>query len=101
MIKQGKTSPSDWVSNVNGGGGIYIDVNTSSAGFENTPHYLTSLEGKMHHWDVSGINAIYNPTKEGFRIYIKWIYNETKVLTPELAKEYGWSIKWTGILEVN
>lgn len=99
IVKQGQTNPNDWKLNSIGGGGIYVDVDTSSTNFPKTPHYLTSLEGKLHHFDCGGVNAIYNPTKNGFRVYIKWIYKKANILTPEVAKNNGWYVKWTGIIE--
>ena len=98
MIKQGKTKPNEWKSNNNGGGGIYIDVDTSTSEFPSTPHYLTTLEGDIHHWDAGGFNSIYSPTKDGFRVYVKWVFKRAEVLTPQIANQFGWYIKWTGIL---
>ena len=98
MIKQGQTSPDDWKPNSTGGRAIYVDVDTSAAQFPVKPHYLTSLEGNQHHWDCGGINAVYNATKNGFRIYIKWVDKKPTPLTPSEAKANGWYIKWTGII---
>lgn len=98
MIAQGKTSINDWKENTDGGKAIFVEVDTSHANFKEVPHYLTSLEGKVHHWDTNGINCIYNATKNGFKIFIMWSVKREKPLTPEIAKANGWYVKWTGIL---
>ena len=107
FIKQGTTKSDEWKnyptdltaderSKTSGSyGGIFIDVNTSAAKFKNTPHYLASLQGTSSMWDVSGINAVYDPTPEGFRIYLRWAGRNG--LTKEKAIEFGWVIRWTGI----
>lgn len=98
IIKQGQTNVTDWKENVIGGGGIYVEIDTSFAEFNDTPHYIATLEGNTHHWDASGINAIYNSSKNRFRIYLKWIYKQEEELTVAKAIEYGWYVKWTGII---
>ncbi len=99
FIEQGNTAPSDWKDNSRGGGGIYVDIDLSGYEFSETPHYLTSIEGEKHHWDVGGVNSIYNATEKGFRVYIKWIYKIDKPLTRNTAIENGWFIRWTAILK--
>lgn len=97
-IKQGVSKATDWKNNTLGGGGIFVDIDTSEANFGNTPHYLTTLEWEKHHWNAGGINAIYNETSKSFRIYLKWVYKLEKPLTASIAEENGWYIKWTAIL---
>lgn len=74
---------------------IYVDVDTSLAGFTDTPLYFATLGGDYRQWEVDGINAIYYPTAQGFRIYLR---NELdNYLTPDNANERGWYIQWTGV----
>ena len=101
-IAQGVTSPKDWVNYQSTVGGIYVDVDTSSCGFTETPHYITALEGKSHLWCANGANSIYNASPTGFRVYLRWTdddghfggLNPLKVST---AKKYNWHLKWTAI----
>ena len=54
-IMAGKTDPQKtrWVQyNV---GGIYVDIDTSSAGFSSTPYYFTSLGGHTNNWRNSPV----------------------------------------------
>ena len=101
-ISSGQTSTNDWVDY--GSGGIYIDVDTSAANFTTTPHYLVALHGNGYQWRVSGINAIYNETPTGFRVYLAWADNDghspsnpQNPLRANFATSRGWYMKWTGI----
>ena len=113
-IAQGETSPethsSDWVNyNTSQAGGIYIDIDTSNCGFSSTPHYLISIEGtRGYHWYLSGLNSIYNQSKNGFRVYLRCTdapsdfntiggTNEPNSLRVKTAIDKGWKLKWTGI----
>lgn len=73
-------------------GGIYVDVDTASAGFSSTPLYFTSLGGHTNNWLAQGATSIYYPTPQGFRVHIS--YPE---LTVAKAKEWGWYISWVAI----
>lgn len=105
-IVSGQTTKNDWQDYIAYGQqyGLYVDVNTSSAGFSKTPHYVVTLEGNGYHWRVCGSNAIYNPTTRGFRVYITWADNEGHTprnpimpLTKAFAQTQNWHLKWTGI----
>jgi hypothetical protein len=80
-----------------GGEGIYVDVDTSSAGFTTTPIYITSIGGATSHWWTTGATSIYAPTPTGFRVYVRWATGGS--LTPALANEYGWHINWVAVLK--
>ena len=75
--------------------GLYVDVDTSAAGFASTPMYFTSLAGDYWHWEVTGVTAIYNADENGFRIYLRSTAGNT--LTPDNAKARHWRIQWLGI----
>jgi hypothetical protein len=73
-------------------GGIYVDIDTSSAGFSSTPYYFTSLGGHTNNWMAQGVTSIYLPTAKGFRIHINY-----RDLTVAQATGWGWYINWVAI----
>src|SRR5512139_2749135 len=78
-----------------GNGGLYIDVDTSSARFSSTPIYFTSIGGGSDHWRTTGANAIYSPSPKGFRVYVRMSNGEA--LSPLDAYNLGWYINWIGL----
>jgi len=74
---------------------IYVDVDTTKAGFIDTPLYFTSIGGNYCHWEADGTNAIYSPMSTGFRIYLR--DELSNYLTPELANQMGWNVQWIGV----
>lgn len=42
-----------------GGGGIFVDIDTSSANFSDRVVYITSLGGRTHHWATTGGSSVY------------------------------------------
>jgi hypothetical protein len=74
---------------------IYVDVNTSAAGFNETPLYFTSLGGRSSHFDALGVSAIYSATATGFRIYLK--SQSGVALTPTYANSREWYIQWLAV----
>ncbi len=78
-----------------GGPGIFIDVNTGSGKFTNTPVYVTSLGGSSSHWALTGGSAVYLPTPTGFRIYVR--FPDGAPITPAMASTNGWHVKWVGV----
>jgi hypothetical protein len=75
-----------------GGEGVFVDVDTSSAGFTSTPIYITSLGGSSGHWWTTGATSIYTPTSTGFRVYVRWATGGS--LTPAMANQLEWHINW-------
>jgi hypothetical protein len=75
--------------------GIYVDVDTSAAGFTQTPIYITSLHGQTEHWSTTGASSVYLPTATGFRIYLRWASGGG--LTPTRANDNAWHVQWVGI----
>jgi len=96
-IEAGSTIPgaTDWKL-YEGAPGIYLDVDTSAAGFASTPIYITSLGGSSHHWMTTGATSIYNATPTGFRVYLSPTFSNEKT-TPNFANEKNWYIQWIGI----
>ena len=91
-IVVGKTDPKKtaWVQYTDSG--IYVDVDTSSAGFSSTPQYFTSLGGHTNNWLAQGATSIYRPTAQGFRIHVSY-----QDLTAAKAKKWGWYINWIAV----
>jgi len=79
------------------GEGVFVDVDTSSAGFTTTPIYITSLGGATSHWATTGATSIYAPTPKGFRVFVRW--STGGPLTPATANEFGWHINWIAVPE--
>lgn len=77
--------------------GIYVDVDTSSAGFTSTPVYVTSLVGDANQWSTTGASSIYAATPSSFRVYVRWWDGNSVQVTPQFANERNWHIQWIGI----
>ncbi|MEU1516066.1 hypothetical protein ABZ490_28690 [Streptomyces sp. NPDC005811] len=92
----GHTAPGQGWQNYNNAG-IFIDVDTSTAGFTGNPTYVISLGGDGTHWSAVGASAVYSPTRTRFRVYLQW--KDTRVLTPAHAAQYNFHINWIGIDE--
>jgi len=72
---------------------IYLDVDTSNYGFSDNVMYFANLIGTSSHWETTGATSIYNPSKNGFRVYLN--YSDTDIL--ETAKKNKWTINWVGV----
>ena len=77
--------------------GVYIDVDTSAAGFTETPHYIVSLHGTGHIWETTGGSEVYRATSTGFRIHVR--FPDGRKLTPAFANSKKWHIVWVGVKE--
>jgi hypothetical protein len=73
---------------------IYIDIDTSGLGLSETPMYFVSLMGISNVLYTRGANIAYNPTPNGFRVYVQY---QTGAITPTLANQWGWSVAWRAI----
>jgi hypothetical protein len=76
---------------------IYVDVDTSAAGFTATPRYITSLDGTGNQRNAQGISAIYSATPTGFRLYLQGMNGV--VVTPAYANSNGWHVLWLGVMQ--
>jgi hypothetical protein len=81
--ESGSTSWEEYSSNA-----VYVDVDTSSCGFSNTPEYITSMSGS-NHWKTTGSSEPYKETESGFRIYIL-----KDDVNTSLASGWNWNVKW-------
>jgi hypothetical protein len=95
LIARGSTPVGNTAWQPYGTEGIFLDVDTSSAGFTITPIYITSIGGAAHHWRTTGATSIYFPTPTGFRVYVR--YSTGGPLTPDIANQYGWHINWIAV----
>ncbi|SEG94269.1 hypothetical protein SAMN04489712_1454 [Thermomonospora echinospora] len=95
----GRTTPGQNWQNYTDGPGIYLDVNTSSAGFNpalGTPVYTISLGGNQRMWYLAGSSSVYEPTVTGFRVYLRKLELEDGELTVNDAQQWGLHINWIG-----
>lgn len=76
------------------GNGVYIDVDTSAAGFSKTPIYVTSIGGLKGHEELVGPSAVYKPTATSFRIYV--MRRDGAKITLDMADYFQWYINWIG-----
>jgi hypothetical protein len=94
------SSPKDgsgWQTYPGGGpGALFIDVNTSAAGFSRTPVYVTSLGGRTRHWELVGVSAVYQPTATGFRVHLRHLKDVP--ITRLDALDNSWHVNWHAIL---
>ena len=80
---------------------VYLDIDTTAAGFTKTPVYVTSIGGEEEQWVAAGAQAVYPippaqaPTNAGFRVYIR--RRDGAPLSPEEAQKKGWQINWVGV----
>jgi hypothetical protein len=94
-IASGQSPPGVGWQDYASGAGLFIDVDTSAAGFAATPIYLTCLGGAYSHWELTGGSAVYTPSPTGFRIYIRRPSGAQP--TPADANAAGWHVNWIGI----
>jgi zinc metalloprotease ZmpB len=97
-ICSGSTTPgsTNWQP-YTGNTGVFLDVDTSAGKFASTPHYFATLGGNSSHWATTGATSIYNPTPNGFRVYVRW--SDGSSLTPAQANSFQWHITWLGVEE--
>lgn len=115
QIAQGETSPKthpndwkDYLGTSSSIAGFYIDIDTSNCNFATIPQYIVSMEGDGWQWHLNGLNCLYNVSKNGFRVYLRWTdepssniptgsTNEPNPLRISTANKKNWVLKWTGI----
>jgi hypothetical protein len=90
----GQTRPQDWAAYATNQG-IVVTVDTSSAGFENTPRYFTALHGNSLHWDTVGATSIYEASRTGFKVYLRW--RDASPMQVAQAVNNGWFIAWFAV----
>ncbi len=87
------TSPESWEPWKQGAtNGIKVDVTFPKAEFHKVPMIFLSLDGTNSHWALTGTSSLYNVTKDGFSVFIRWA--DGKELTPDIAKSLRWRVNW-------
>jgi hypothetical protein len=71
--------------------GVYLDVSTKSAGFHDTPVYVVSIGGTERQWETTGGCCVYHPTKESFRVWLRYTTGPITAKEPEAC---GWYVSW-------
>jgi hypothetical protein len=73
---------------------IQMNIDTSRCGFQDAPMYFTSIAGGVGQYLLTGINAIYEPTKYGFTIYVK--STDGASADTLMARSAQWNVDWFG-----
>lgn len=96
MTRTGKTpaGSTNWQVYSDAANAIFVDVDTTAAGFTSVPNYVSALGGNGQHWEAVGGSAVYSPTPTGFRVYVRFV--DQRLLTPAIANTNGWHIIWIG-----
>ncbi|CAF2772883.1 unnamed protein product [Rotaria sp. Silwood2] len=75
---------------------IRMNIDTSSCRFENTPMYFTSISGTAGHYLLVGVNAIYEPSRNGFIINVHSTDNQSADTLMGWSAQYQWNVNWYG-----
>ncbi len=91
-IVAGNTTPGATAWQSYQGYALYLDVDTTNAGFKTTPVYTVSLTGDSMIFWATGGSAPYSTSPTGFRLYIRLI--DGTPISPTQANTYNWHINW-------
>jgi hypothetical protein len=91
----GTTTKGAWdVWSAYGSTGLFIDVDTTSCKLtEAVPRYVSSIVGDSAHWQLTGVNSIYEASSTGFRIYM-WHPVLRGKFMKYFAARYNWRLSW-------
>jgi uncharacterized repeat protein (TIGR01451 family) len=89
-IARGQTAPDAWRQGENSRV-ILVDVDTSNAGFTETPVFIASVAGDKNTANLSTV-AIHHATSNGFTAAIRLI--DQSNLTPQTANSNGFRLNW-------
>ena len=92
-VVSGSTADGATAWKVSGSWIVGVHVDTSAAGFTNTPNYASTLAGERWCFFATGGSAIYNATPTGFDVYVAFV--DQRSVTPADANAYGWHLTWT------
>ena len=89
-------SSSDWdIWSLYGSTGLVITANTSNCHLtDGKPKYVTTVSGDNAHWQLLGVNSVYNSTKDSFQLYL---YHPVLrgAFMQYFAKRHNWKVNWT------
>jgi hypothetical protein len=74
---------------------IEMNIDTSSCGFQDTPMYFASIVGGVGQYLLTGINAVYEPTRYGFSLYVTSIDGASADTL--MARSAQWNVNWFGL----
>ena len=74
---------------------IRMVIDTSNCRFDNTPLYFSSIVGGVGHYLLTGINAIYDPSNNGFTINVRSIDGATADTL--MSRSAQWRLQWFGV----
>ena len=79
---------------------VYLEVDTSAAGFSSTPVYVISLTGSYNMYLANGgANGVYSATPNGFSVFIRR-FDDYDLPVETVINEWLWGINWIGIESV-
>ncbi|GAA3283915.1 hypothetical protein [Streptomyces lavendulae] len=97
-LASGRTLPGEGWRQGQDTGIIFIDVDTSAAGFTEVPAYDVSVSGLSLVANL-GCPGIYGASATGFTVGIRWVFpTNTTPLRPADAARNGFSVNWTACL---
>lgn len=76
-----------------------MNISTSECGFHLTPLYFTSLDGMNDQYHMIGFGAIYAPTENTFKVFVRPTDTIAVVDMMPKSQTYKWDLHWLGILE--
>ena len=84
---------------------ICLHVDTSDGGFVCTPSYFITLYGNNGYWMINSSEAVFNPTKNGFDVYLRLpegfsvddISTRKCTTLAELANKEEWGVYWYAV----
>ena len=90
----GRTTPGSTPWRRWGWHAVYVDVDTSAAGFTATPTYVVSLNGKNYLTSrTKGGSSYRHVSSRGFRVAVHLLHGS---VWPARANAWGWHINWAG-----
>ncbi|MFA7759331.1 hypothetical protein V5F01_38510 [Streptomyces sp. NRRL B-2790] len=93
-IACGQTKPDAWEQSEEDSRIILVNVDTSTAGFTETPVFIASVAGDKHTANLSTV-AVHNQTKNGFTAAIRW--SNQSSLDPQTARDNGFRLNWIAV----
>ncbi|MEQ3710915.1 MAG: hypothetical protein ABNH38_10565 [Tateyamaria sp.] len=72
----------------------FVEIDTSTAGFSSTPLYFVSLLGGGS-WSAQGASAIYAPSADSFRVYLKWSPSSDSNIVDYASDK--WEVHWMAV----
>jgi len=96
-LASGSTTPGATAWQQESDTNIFVDVDTSAAGFETTPVYITSLVAPLNHDLALGATCINNATATSLRVYLRFAFADGEGPNSTFARQRRWHINWIGM----